>query len=71
MEEKINIAKILKYKPEGTKFWTDMFGSVTLHYMSLLIHVRLFKLSIIIKNHGSIKKVNCTRKEFCASTLAN
>lgn len=30
METKINIAKILKNKPEGTKLWTDMFGSVTL-----------------------------------------
>ena len=34
MEEKINIAKILKYKPEGTKFWTDMFGSVTLYVVT-------------------------------------
>lgn len=34
MEEKINIAKILKYKPEGTKFWTDMFGSVTLNVVT-------------------------------------
>lgn len=31
MEEKINIAEILKDKPEGTKLWTDMFGSVTLY----------------------------------------
>ena len=29
MEEKINVAKILKDKPEGTKLWTDMFGNVT------------------------------------------
>lgn len=34
MEEKINIAKILKDKPEGTKFWTDMFGSVTLYVVT-------------------------------------
>ena len=34
MEEKLNIAKILKYKPEGTKFWTDMFGSVTLYVVT-------------------------------------
>lgn len=34
MEEKINIAKILKSKPEGTKFWTDMFGSVTLYVVT-------------------------------------
>lgn len=34
MEEKINIAKILKYKPEGTKLWTDMFGSVTLYVVT-------------------------------------
>lgn len=26
MEEKINIAKILKNKPEGTKLWTDRGG---------------------------------------------
>lgn len=26
MEENINIAEILKNKPEGTKLWTDMFG---------------------------------------------
>lgn len=31
METKINIAEILKDKPEGTKLWTDMFGSVTLY----------------------------------------
>ena len=31
METKINIAEILKGKPEGTKLWTDMFGSVTLY----------------------------------------
>lgn len=34
MEEKINIAKILKDKPEGTKLWTDMFGSVTLYVVT-------------------------------------
>jgi hypothetical protein len=34
MEEKLNIAKILKDKPEGTKFWTDMFGSVTLYVVT-------------------------------------
>lgn len=34
MEEKINIAKILKNKPEGTKLWTDMFGSVTLYVVT-------------------------------------
>lgn len=31
METKINIAEILKDKPEGMKLWTDMFGSVTLY----------------------------------------
>lgn len=30
MEEKINIAEILKNKPKGTKLWTDMFGEVKL-----------------------------------------
>lgn len=30
MEEKINIAEILKDKPKGTKLWTDMFGKVKL-----------------------------------------
>ncbi len=30
MEEKINIAEILKDKPQGTKLWTDMFGEVKL-----------------------------------------
>lgn len=30
MEEKINIAEILKDKPKGTKLWTDMFGEVKL-----------------------------------------
>lgn len=35
MEEKINIAKILKDKPEGTKLWTDMFGSVTLYVVTV------------------------------------
>ena len=34
MEEKINIAEILKNKPEGTKLWTDMFGSVTLYVVT-------------------------------------
>lgn len=34
MEVKINIAKILKNKPEGTKLWTDMFGSVTLYVVT-------------------------------------
>lgn len=34
MEEKINIAKILKNKPEGTKLWTDIFGSVTLYVVT-------------------------------------
>lgn len=34
MDEKINIAKILKNKPEGTKLWTDMFGSVTLYVVT-------------------------------------
>ena len=34
MEEKNNIAKILKDKPEGTKLWTDMFGSVTLYVVT-------------------------------------
>lgn len=30
MEEKINIAEILKNKPKGTKLWTDIFGEVKL-----------------------------------------
>lgn len=34
MKENINIAKILKNKPEGTKLWTDMFGSVTLYVVT-------------------------------------
>ena len=34
MEAKINIATILKDKPEGTKLWTDMFGSVTLYVVT-------------------------------------
>lgn len=34
MEVKINIAEILKDKPEGTKLWTDMFGSVTLYVVT-------------------------------------
>ena len=34
METKINIAAILKDKPEGTKLWTDMFGSVTLYVVT-------------------------------------
>lgn len=34
MEEKINIAKILYDKPEGTKLWTDMFGIVTLYVIT-------------------------------------
>lgn len=34
METKINIAEILKDKPEGTKLWTDMFGSVTLYVVT-------------------------------------
>lgn len=34
MEEKINIAEILKDKPECTKLWTDMFGSVTLYVVT-------------------------------------
>ena len=34
MEIKINIAEILKNKPEGTKLWTDMFGEVTLYVVT-------------------------------------
>ena len=34
MEKKINIAEILKNKPEGTKLWTDMFGSVMLYVVT-------------------------------------
>lgn len=34
METKINIAEILKDKPEGTKLWTDMFGEVTLYVVT-------------------------------------
>lgn len=34
MEAKINIAKNLKNKPEGTKLWTDMFGEVTLYVVT-------------------------------------
>lgn len=34
METKINIAAILKDKPQGTKLWTDMFGSVTLYIVT-------------------------------------
>ena len=34
MDAKINIAKILKDKPQGTKLWTDMFGSVTLYVVT-------------------------------------
>ena len=34
METKINISKILKNKQEGTKLWTDMFGSVTLYVVT-------------------------------------
>lgn len=34
MDAKINIAKILKDKPEGTKLWADMFGSVTLYVVT-------------------------------------
>ena len=30
-----NIAEILKDKPEGTKLWTDMFGSVTLYVVTV------------------------------------
>lgn len=34
MKKKINIAKILNDKPEGTKLWTDMFGIVTLYVVT-------------------------------------
>ncbi len=34
MEEKINIAEILKDKPEDTELWTDMFGRVTLYVVT-------------------------------------
>lgn len=34
MKKKINIAEILKDKPEGTKLWTDMFGSVMLYVVT-------------------------------------
>ena len=34
METKINIAEILKNKPDGTKLWTDMFGEVTLYVVT-------------------------------------
>ena len=34
MDAKINIAKILKDKPQGTKLWTDMFGSITLYVVT-------------------------------------
>ena len=32
--KRINISKILKNKQEGTKLWTDMFGSVTLYVVT-------------------------------------
>lgn len=34
MGNKINVAEILKNKPEGTKLWTDMFGSVMLYVVT-------------------------------------
>lgn len=34
METKINIAEIIKNKPNGTKLWTDMFGEVTLYVVT-------------------------------------
>ncbi|WP_270265913.1 hypothetical protein, partial [Segatella copri] len=34
METNINVAEILKDKPEGTKLWTDMFGEVTLYVVT-------------------------------------
>lgn len=34
MKTKINIAAILKDKPQGTRLWTDMFGSVTLYVVT-------------------------------------
>lgn len=34
METMINVAEILKDKPEGTKLWTDMFGGVTLYIVT-------------------------------------
>lgn len=34
METKLNIAEILKDKPQGTKLWTDVFGSVTLYVVT-------------------------------------
>ena len=34
MGNKINVAEILKDKPEGTKLWTDMFGSVMLYVVT-------------------------------------
>lgn len=34
MEKELNIAKILKNKPNGTKLWTDMFGEVTLYVVT-------------------------------------
>ena len=34
MKAKINVAQILKDKQQGTKLWTDMFGSVTLYIVT-------------------------------------
>lgn len=34
MEKEINIAEILKDKPEDTELWTDMFGRVTLYVVT-------------------------------------
>lgn len=46
METEINIAEILKDKPEGTKLWTDMFGSVTLYVVTVyLIDFRINNIS--------------------------
>ena len=51
MDAKINIAKILKDKPQGTKLWTDMFGSVTLYIVTDVWTANIFSH---MDSHGGI-----------------
>lgn len=69
MEAKINIAKILKNKPEGTKLWTDMFGEVTLYVVTDKCDA--FQVKHHNKEPWFDKDGKLCKEGVCASTLAN
>lgn len=69
MEEKINIAEILKDKPEDTELWTDMFGRVTLYVVTDACDA--FQVKHHNKEPWFDKDGKFCKEGVCASTLAN